>query len=73
LAPLNLLRNSYLSNRDFRDVVSQLVTVFEKPVCTSPAKGYFVARTERKNSRRSITSTRYCRDGWENSAAAGDR
>jgi len=26
--------------------VGQLVTIFKKPICTSPSRGYFVARTE---------------------------
>jgi hypothetical protein len=42
------IRHQELPDRDCRDRVgSQLVTVFKKPICTSPAKGYFVARTER--------------------------
>lgn len=37
-----------LGDREFRDIVSQLVTVFKKPICTTPHRGYFVARTERE-------------------------
>lgn len=48
LARYNLLRNSNLDDRDFRHVVSELVTVFKKAICTSPARGYFVARTIRE-------------------------
>jgi hypothetical protein len=40
------LRDSILTDHDFRDTVSQLVIIFKKPICTSPAVGYFVARTE---------------------------
>lgn len=46
LARLNLLRNSSLLDRDFREIVSELVTIYKKPICTHPAKGYYVARTE---------------------------
>ncbi|HWP58979.1 MAG TPA: hypothetical protein VNL14_13890 [Candidatus Acidoferrales bacterium] len=48
LTRFNLLRNQFLSDRDFRETVSQLVTIYKKPICTSPAKGYFVALTERE-------------------------
>ena len=40
------MRDSYLSDREFRDTVAQLVTVYKKPICTTPAAGYFVAETE---------------------------
>ena len=33
-----------LNDREFRDVISVLVSVFEKPICTTPGKGYYVAR-----------------------------
>lgn len=45
LARYNLLHSSNLDDRDFRQIVSELVTVFKKAICTSPARGYFVART----------------------------
>lgn len=48
LARFNLVRACQVSDRDFREAVSNLVVVFKKPICTSPAKGYFVARTERE-------------------------
>ncbi|HWO42639.1 MAG TPA: hypothetical protein VNO43_12635 [Candidatus Eisenbacteria bacterium] len=48
LTRYNLIHRSDISDRDFREAVSQLVTIFKKPICTSPAKGYFVARTERE-------------------------
>ena len=35
-------------DRTFREAISELVTVYRKPICTSPAKGYFVAKTERE-------------------------
>jgi hypothetical protein len=46
LTRFNLLRLSELSDRDFRDTVPQLVTVFKKPICTTPTAGYFGANTE---------------------------
>lgn len=48
LCRFNLVRSDVVSDRDFREAVSQLVTIFKKPICTSPSKGYFVARTERE-------------------------
>lgn len=44
----NLLRGTELDDRTFRQVVSELVTVFKKPICTSPGGGYFVANTARE-------------------------
>ena len=38
MSRFNLTRHSRLSDRDFRDIVAQLVTVFKKPICTSPSK-----------------------------------
>jgi hypothetical protein len=32
----------------FTNIVSQLVTIFSKPICTSPAKGYFVTREKQE-------------------------
>jgi replication-associated recombination protein RarA len=46
LSRFNLLRISPVSDRDFRETVSQLVIVYKKPICTTPAVGYFVAKTE---------------------------
>jgi hypothetical protein len=46
LTRFNMVRLSELSDRDFRDVVSQLVIVYKKPICTTPPVGYFVAKTE---------------------------
>ena len=34
-----------INDRQFRQVVSDLVTRFKKSICTSPSGGYFVART----------------------------
>ena len=45
LARYNLLHNSQLDDRHFREAVSELVKVFKKAICTSPSGGYFVART----------------------------
>lgn len=45
LARYNLLHNSSLDDRVFRQVISELVTVFKKAICTSPVRGYFIART----------------------------
>src|SRR5574341_2557816 len=45
LTRFNFFRNAHLSDRDFREVVSELVTVYKKAICTTPARGYFVART----------------------------
>lgn len=42
----NMVRLSEISDRDFREIVSELVTVYKKPICTTPAVGYFVAKTE---------------------------
>jgi hypothetical protein len=46
LTRFNILRVSPVSDRDFRETVAQLVTVYKKPICTTPARGYFVAKTE---------------------------
>lgn len=34
-----------LDDRSFREIVSDLVTFFAKPICTTSAGGYFVAET----------------------------
>lgn len=41
----NLLHSKTIEDREFRETVSDLVVVFKKPICTSPAGGYYVART----------------------------
>ena len=48
LSRFNMVRAGQISDRDFREAVSNLVVVFKKPICTSPSKGYFVAKTERE-------------------------
>lgn len=45
LARYNLLHKAELRDRVFRDTVGVLVSVFKKPICTSAAKSYYVART----------------------------
>ena len=37
-----------ITDRNFRQVVADLVTCFKKPICTSAASGYYVARTARE-------------------------
>jgi hypothetical protein len=44
----NLVNKKELSDRVFRQVVSDLVTDFKKAICTTPAAGYYVARTGRE-------------------------
>jgi hypothetical protein len=41
----NLVHKKELSDREFREAVSILVSVYKKAICTHPARGYFVART----------------------------
>ena len=48
LTRFNMLRAAPVSDRNFRDTVARLVMVYKKPVCTTPAVGYFVAKTEAK-------------------------
>lgn len=48
IARYNLLRHADLDDRTFRDAVSDLVSTFKKPICTTAADGYYVARTERE-------------------------
>jgi len=48
LARYNLLRVSELDDRTFRETVSELVRLHKKAICTSPGRGYFVARTARE-------------------------
>jgi hypothetical protein len=50
LARYNLIAHSQIGDRDFRDIVSRLVTVYKKPICTTPHRGYYVARTEREKT-----------------------
>lgn len=46
IARYNLLHQEHeLSDRVFRQIVSDLVTVFKKAICTTPKSGYFVPRT----------------------------
>ena len=45
LTRFNLVRRKPISDRMFREIVSELVTVYKKAICTTPARGYFVART----------------------------
>lgn len=45
LSRYNLLHNKELSDREFRETVSILVSIYKKAICTHPARGYFVART----------------------------
>jgi len=45
LARYNAWHSSQIIDRDFREVVSDLVVNFKKPICTSPSGGYYVART----------------------------
>ena len=44
LSRYNLMHDSRLDDRHFREVVSELVKFFKKAICTSPSGGYFVAR-----------------------------
>ena len=48
LARYNILKNKELSDRVFRQVVSDLVTDFKRAICTTPEVGYYVARTGRE-------------------------
>lgn len=45
LVRYNLMHSSTLDDRHFRAAVSELVKYFKKAICTSPSKGYYVART----------------------------
>jgi len=45
LARHNLVHKKDISDRDFRETVSILVSIYKKAICTHPARGYFVART----------------------------
>jgi hypothetical protein len=49
LTRFNLVRLKPISDRDFREIVSELVTVY-KAICTTPARGYFVARMVAKKN-----------------------
>jgi hypothetical protein len=48
LSRYNLVNKKELSDRVFRQVVSDLVTDFKKAICTTPEVGYYVARTGRE-------------------------
>ncbi len=49
IARYNLMHpRQELSDRVFRQIVSDLVTLFKKAVCTTPGSGYFVARASRE-------------------------
>jgi len=41
----NAWHQAILDDRTFRQVASDLVIVFKKPICTSPSMGYFVANS----------------------------
>jgi hypothetical protein len=41
LTRFNILRHAPISNRDFRDTLSQLVIIYKKPICTTPAERVF--------------------------------
>jgi len=45
LSRYNLVHKKEVSDRDFRETVSILVSIYKKAICTHPARGYFVART----------------------------
>lgn len=47
IARLYLRHHIKIDDRTFRQTVSDLVTRFKKPICTTPANGYYVARTSR--------------------------
>ena len=48
LVRFNLIKQRELDDRVFRQVVSDLVTDFKRAICTTPAHGYYVARTGRE-------------------------
>jgi hypothetical protein len=50
LVRFNLVRTKAISDREFREIVSELVTVYKKATCTTPARGYFVARMVAKKT-----------------------
>lgn len=45
LARFNLMTGRDLDDRKFREAVSELVTIYKKPICTTSAGGFYVART----------------------------
>lgn len=45
LVRFNLMTGKDLDDRTFRQVVSELVTLYKKPICTTSAGGFYVART----------------------------
>ena len=55
LTRLNMMRLNQLSDREFREIVSQLVILPKSPICSTPAVGYFVAKAEAEKKRRSIS------------------
>jgi len=74
LTRLNMMRLNQLSDREFREIVSQLVILPKSPICSTPTVGYFVAKAEAEKKRRSMTWTRYSpsfnRIGFGQSASA---
>ena len=40
-----LVRKRDINDRAFRQIVSELVTLYKKAICTTPEAGYYVART----------------------------
>ena len=51
----NMVRAAPISDRDFRDTVAHLVTIDKKPICTTLAAGYFVAKDRRRKRKRRST------------------
>ena len=41
----NFFKQKEIGDRFFRQVVSDLVTIYKKAICTTPDSGYYVART----------------------------
>jgi len=50
LVRFNPIRKKEISDREFRETVSQLVTVYKTAICTSPTRGYNMARTMSEKS-----------------------
>lgn len=50
LVRFNPIRKREISDREFRETVSQLVTVYKTAICTSPTRGYNMARTMSEKS-----------------------
>lgn len=43
LQRFNLVHKKEITDRDFRAVISELIVVYKKPICTAPSSGYYVA------------------------------